>query len=108
MKLCSALETTIISVLSMITYHILTNKKSSGSHDGSQDRGYTLYAAMRIVQNNNGLFIKLNDATFANTDANRNRVANPQKTCAYTHNNVVALVLHGHRFFTVPITTGLK
>ena len=55
----------------------LTDEKSSGSHDGNQDQGRTIYDAIRIVQNENGLFIKLNDATFTRTDANRNRVANP-------------------------------
>ena len=83
----------------------MTDEKSSGSNDGTQDQGHTTYDAIRIVQNENGLFIKLNDATFARTDANRNRVANPQKTCAL----IIVLVLSGHRrTSTVTSTNKLK
>ena len=58
--------------------HFWSNKKSNGG--GNKDQGTTIFDAIRIIQNNDGLFIKLNDATFSRSDTNRNRVAKSSVT----------------------------
>ena len=60
--------------------HFWSNKKSNGSNDGNYDQGTTIFDAIRIIRNNDGLFIKLNDATFSRSDTNRNRVAKSSVT----------------------------
>ena len=47
--------------------HLFTNLKAGGGfHDGIQRiEGSTNYDAIRIIENNSGLFFKLNDATFS-------------------------------------------
>ena len=39
--------------------------KANGSFDTVQTRGYTRYDAVRLIENDDGLFIKLNDPTFS-------------------------------------------
>ena len=52
-----------------------SNKKSNGMDDGNVDQGMTIFDATRFIQNNDGLFIKLNDATCSRSDTDRNRFA---------------------------------
>ena len=69
------LSSSKFAVQNFTSINIFDPIKSNGSSSGNMDQGMTIFDAIRIIQNNDGLFIKLNDATFSRSDTNRNRVA---------------------------------
>ena len=49
----------------------LTHYKADGGYDYKRSKGHTYYDALRIIENENGIFIKSNDATFARPQMTR-------------------------------------
>ena len=55
-------------------FTIVTNSKANGSNDNGKVQGYTKYDAIRLIENDDGLFIKLNDPTFSRSLLDRQGV----------------------------------
>ena len=55
-------------------FTIVTNSKANGSNDNGKVEGYTKYDAIRLIENDDGLFIKLNDPTFSRSSLESNNL----------------------------------